>query len=709
MKPITLTATINLKANANGKPRRFSILAYSGGLLPVEGFEYPVICDLSGLESPTAIPILIDHTKSVEATLGLTDTITNNGKTLTLGGPVTGVSATARQVIAQSEAGHTWQASIGASVIECEDIAAGQSISVNGQQFTGPVIVARRSVLRETSVLPMGADSSTSVNLAARAAANLKGASMPTVEEWLTSLGIDPTSLSPEDMAAFQLAYESKQAPPVAAAPAVVPPVAAPVVAPTASAGASKLDILAKAQVDIQAANKLYAENQERISAITAKAVGYPDIAATAVRLGWTADKVELEVLKRSNVQARAGVTSFQSAQNQPENLPLVLEAGLCMARRIKGTETQYEDKVLQAAHGRFRSSGMGLKQLFIMAAAANGMPLEAGMSINTGNMRRVLSYACPDARSREINAGFSTLSLPGILSNVANKDILQGYMEEEQSWREVAKVKSVSDLKTATSYRMLDDMEYEQLGPTGNIKHGTTSEESYTRKAKTYAKMYVLPREAIINDDLGAFDDMRDRIGRGSAKKFNRVFWTRWLDNSTLFTSGRGNYITGATTTLLTDMVGLQLALDAFDALRTPTADGSKVVGGLMGGSPTVLLTPGGAIFSKAEQIYKNSNLGSGTANADANIFSGRYKPVKSVFLNDSTITNYSATGWYLLRDPGAGSAVVVSFLDGVETPTVESADADFDQLGIQFRGFHDFGVDQAEYLAGVKSKGAA
>jgi hypothetical protein len=29
--------------------------------------------------------------------------------------------------------------------------------------------------------------------------------------------------------------------------------------------------------------------------------------------------------------------------------------------------------------------------------------------------------------------------------------------------------------------------------------------------------------------------------------------------------------------------------------------------------------------------------------------------------------------------------------------------------QLGIQFRGYHDFGVDKSEYLAGVKSKGAA
>ena len=49
--------------------------------------------------------------------------------------------------------------------------------------------------------------------------------------------------------------------------------------------------------------------------------------------------------------------------------------------------------------------------------------------------------------------------------------------------------------------------------------------------------------------------------------------------------------------------------------------------------------------------------------------------------------------------------ASMVVSFLGGQQTPTVESTDADFDTLGVVFRGYHDFGVDQAEYLAGIKS----
>jgi hypothetical protein len=68
-----------IQAASGDKPRRFRVEAYNGGLLPVDGFEHPVVVDLTGLEAPNQIPILIDHRKEVEATLGITDKIENTG------------------------------------------------------------------------------------------------------------------------------------------------------------------------------------------------------------------------------------------------------------------------------------------------------------------------------------------------------------------------------------------------------------------------------------------------------------------------------------------------------------------------------------------------------------------------------------------------------------------------------------------------------
>ena len=696
MKPLNMTAFVRLKANGAGKPKRFSILAYSGGLLPVDGFPHPVVVDLSGLELPGSIPILIDHTKSVEATLGLTDNIHNDGTKLTLAGSITGQSALALQVLAQAAAGHTWQASIGAMVIESEDIPAGQTATANGQTFTGPVVIARRAVLRETSVLPMGADSTTSVNLAASARRFLKGSAAMSFEDYCKSLGLDAATLTPEAAAALQTSFSAMTAPAAPAMAAPVAPTALPAM-PTAAASVM-LDLTAQTN----AVNKMVAAQFRKAGEISAKAVGFPNIIATAIDQDWSIDKVELEVMKAKEIQARGTrVTSFQSAQNTPEQLPLVLEAALCSTRKIKNIEKQFDDKTLQAAHSQFRR-GAGLQQIMLMAAAANGMPMSPGMKITTGNIREVLGYCCPDGRN--VQAAFSTVSLPGILSNVANKELLEGYMEEDAVWREIAQVKSVSDFKTVTSYRMLDNMEYEKLGPGGVIKHGAVGEESFTRSVDTYAKMFSLTRPDIINDDLSAFDDLRNRIGRGGAIKLNDLFWTTFLGNkATIFTAARTNYIEGATTNLGTDGIGLGLGQKAWRQRTSPTVDGSKRVSG----KPSFILVPP-ELEVIAESFYVTQNLAS-VKISDANTFRNKYTPIVANQLSDSSISGYSTTAWYLLGDKSQGTPVVVSFLNGQETPTVESADADFNTLGIQFRGYHDFGCDLGDgYLNALMSKGA-
>ena len=166
MKTIKATR-LHITAADTGKPRRFRVEAYNGGLLPVDGFEHPVVVDLQGLETPNDVPILIDHRKEVEATLGITDSIQNSGTNLTLGGVVTGVSPLVQTVLAQDAKGQRWQASIGARVLESVEVPEGKVVNVNGQQIAGPFVLATRAVLKETSILPLGADSSTSVNLAA--------------------------------------------------------------------------------------------------------------------------------------------------------------------------------------------------------------------------------------------------------------------------------------------------------------------------------------------------------------------------------------------------------------------------------------------------------------------------------------------------------------------------------------------------------------
>lgn len=710
--------TINAAAADGKSPATFDVLAYTGGPLVVAKYDHPIVVDLAGLTSRKSVIANLDHNRT--ARVGHVTERVNDGSQLRLKGVASAATPAREEVIASARDGFTWQASIEvAPKSNPVFIKAGKSVTVNGQTIEGPVYVARKSQLTGFAFLGQGADDNTSVKIAAEDSSSTKGSNMdPKFKAWIEALGFDAAEITDTQRASLLKKYKAEID-------------AADPEEDTAKGGDCD-DMVEAESFDVGAIRDAH---RELIDTIDAKVAEHEDdirdksklreikanaleaakaLKQKAIQQKWSQDKFEIQAVREASAmelelvraERPVGPAIHGSSRDLTND---VIEAAVCQSLKLPKFEEQFEDKTLQAAHTMFRGR-LGLQQAIILAASANGMSFAPGERLGEGNLKRALKRAFAD--SEEIHAAFSTVSLPGIFSNVANKELLSGYLEFDEVWREIARIKPVTDFKEVTSYRMLDNMEYEELGPDGRMKHGTLGEESYTRSAKTYAKMFSLTRVDIINDDLGAFDDLRTRLGRGAKKKFNKVFWSAFLNNSSFFTSGRGNYITGATTTLLTDLVGLQLGVTAFDNLTTPAADGSKKLGTArgdrVGGEATLLLVPP-ELFTAADVIYKNANLGSGTNNDKANTFAGKYRPVKVSQLSDANYTGYSATAWYLLRPKEDLAPMTVSFLNGVETPTVESADADFDQLGVQFRGYHDFGANQAEYLCGIKSKGAA
>ncbi len=473
-----------------------------------------------------------------------------------------------------------------------------------------------------------------------------------------------------------------------------------------------------------------------RIAGIQVKAAKHPVIMQTAIAEGWSVEKTELTSL-REDLKATSGIRpgnpdgphvntgrgKWRMGSEAAPGVPVneAIEAGLMVTLGCP-VEKVYKPEVLQAAHESFRH--IGLQGAIMLAAVENGYPGRPGERITQANLRQVLTAARERRANADpgLSASSSSISMSGILGNVANKELLAGYMEEDTAFSQVSREANVSNFQQATSYRMLDDMEYEEIGPDGKIKHGTAGQESYTRQVKTYGKMFSINRTNIINDDLGAFDDIRNRIGRGSAKKMNKVFWTAFMSNlATLFTTARTNYISGATTNLGTDGVGLSLGVLNFRKMTSPSgtaplsADGGKKVnastqpgGAGAGGRPQLLLVPP-ELEAAADKLYVGQNLNTGTAAGEENIHRNKYRPVVAWQLSNSGYTGNSTTQWFLLNDPKYLAAMVVSYLNGQKAPIVEEQPGDFDELCYAYRAYHDFGCDVAEYLAGTMSKGAA
>ena len=316
----------------------------------------------------------------------------------------------------------------------------------------------------------------------------------------------------------------------------------------------------------------------------------------------------------------------------------------------------------------------------------------------NFRDSRAVLRFAF----GRGIEAGFSTIDIGGILSNVANKFLLEGFFSVERTWRNICAVRNVSDFKTVTSYRLIGKDQYELVAPGGNLKQGTLGNEQFTNKADTYGLVLGIDRRDMINDDLGAITTVPRKLGRGSGLKINDVFWTIFLNNAAFFTAGNKNYLTGAATALGID--GLTAAEVAF--MDQVDGDGKPI--GIM---PAIALVPT-ALSAIGSQLYKSLELRDTTANAKfpiANPHQGKFRVEVSRYLANAVYTGNSAKAWYLLSEPSDLPVIEVAFLNGQEAPTIETAEADFNVLGVQMRGYHDFGVALQDFRGGVKSKGEA
>ena len=89
------------------------------------------------------------------------------------------------------------------------------------------------------------------------------------------------------------------------------------------------------------------------------------------------------------------------------------------------------------------------------------------------------------------------------------------------------------------------------------------------------------------------------------------------------------------------------------------------------------------------------------------ANPHTGKFQIVRSSYLAASSQANADPRAWYLLAEPQDLAVIEVAFLNGNVAPTIEQATADFNVLGIQMRGFHDFGVAKQDARAAIEMAG--
>ena len=682
-----------IEASNGAKPKVVGV-AYSGGKMNLPGWRHPVVVDLAGMEIPESVPLLTNHENKTDSRIGLISAAVRNNA-LEITGEIVSDSKDAADIIAQGKAGADWQLSIGADVKECELVKG--SREVNGQEVEGPFYHIKKSTLREVSVVAVGADAHTNMKVNAKFnLVNLEGETMNNKSETKSVSAVS----APNDAAPPEKKPETEQKPGNPANKAGEPekkpdnaektPGQAAAEATPPAIQASAGDVAATAR---EAAQNAVKAERERISAIQAICDGeFPEIEREAIAGGWTPEVVTKKVLETIRAERPAANVNI-SVKTAPEGgeLRKTIEAAMCLRVGVSAEqlEKSYGARTVEAGMAEM---DMPLKQLLIECMKLDGIPYSRGFDNET------------------IRAAFSSVSLPGILSNVANRKLLQSYEAQPIIAMKLCSTGDLNDFKENDRFRLTDVGDLLPIAADGEIKDGGLIEESAKNQLDTYGKKFCLTRKMIINDDLGAFMKVPTAMGNRAARLIDQLFFSRLLSNpaqadgKALFSTNHKNLLSGASSALSSDSLkkAIQLFLDQVDADGQPISV-----------EPKYLLVPTALKHLAIELTQGATLIMSGTDNAvrpALNVLSDEnLQVISSPYLGNSAYEGSSQTGWYLFGDPKTVDTWEIGFLKGKRTPTVERGETDFNTLGLWFRVYFDLGVREQDHRGMVKANGAA
>ena len=655
------------KDGGDGK-HKVAGLAYSGGKMRLFGWSKPVVVDLSGMTVPESVPLLANHENHTLGRVGVVSAKAEGGH-LAIAGDIVAGGELAEAIVAQGKAGADWQLSIGAEVEAAELIQEGKR-TVNGMEHEAPFYHVTKSTLREVSVVAVGADRSTHMTVTAQL--QLKGNSI----------------MEPE--------VTNKETKPVeAAAPANPPatPAAVPKETPKTVTASATPEKPAEPMPDAKAiAAEAVKAERDRVTMIkVACGSEFPEIEAKAIAEGWDRNRVNEEVLKA--YRAKQPTTSAPAVTVKKSGMTAkTLEAALSLRAGIDG-DTLAKDMGEETVEAAMKDCDIPLQGVLAECMKLEGMSVPRTFDNTT------------------IKAAFSTVSLPGILSNVAQKKLLQAYRAQPIIATSLCTSADLSDFKENQRFRLTDIGDLKPVGADGEIKDGGVSEEKAVNQLDTYAKKFCLTRKMIINDDLGAFLKVPTAMGNRAARLVDQLFFERLMANPTmvdgkpLFSTNHKNLLSGANSALSAD--SLKKAIKVF--LDQTDADGQPV-----NVEPSILLVPTALKFLAVELTRGAALMMSGGAEqtirptlnvlADQNL-----QIVSSPYLSNAKYGGASETAWYLFGKPGTVDTFEIGYLKGKRTPTVERGDLDFNVLGIWFRVYFDVGIREQDHRGMVKSNGAA
>lgn len=291
-----------------------------------------------------------------------------------------------------------------------------------------------------------------------------------------------------------------------------------------------------------------------------------------------------------------------------------------------------------------------------------------------------------------------STSDLPLLLTSAGNRVLNDAYQAAQTPLMNIAKRREAVDFRTLTTIKLSGAPRLSEVVEGGEIKHGARSDSKESFKVKTYARIFALSRQAIINDDLGAFADSNAAFGRAAAQTEADLLvglLTANSGNGINLDDGSPLFGTGATR-LNKAAAGGAINATTLDAARQALR-GMKDVDG----KTPINVTPKHLVVGPAKETEAEQFLATmlyPSQPSGVNPFAGK--------LTLSVDPRLTGNAWRLFADPAEVATILVAYLNGAGGPIVETR-LGWDVLGVEVRAVLDFGCGVNDFRGAYLNPG--
>lgn len=268
------------------------------------------------------------------------------------------------------------------------------------------------------------------------------------------------------------------------------------------------------------------------------------------------------------------------------------------------------------------------------------------------------------------------------ILGDAVGRELRRAYQATPSGVRQVARQSMARDFRAKRLMQLGEGPELKKVAESGEFQSGTIEESGESYSVETFGRIFSISRQAMINDDLGAFTQIPAKMGI-AASSFEAAQLVAKLvanpvmsDDLAVFHAQHGNLTTPYAAPGLTALGLARLAMRK-----------QKGLGGeLIDATPRFVLVPA-ELETVAEQVLAEI---AATKTADHNPFDNLTLVV------DPRLTN--AEQWYVVADPAVIDGLEYSYLEGAPGPQIETRQG-FEVDGVQMKVRLDFGCGWVDH----------